>query len=43
MYDMNGTETTNSTNATTVEYLVKLKKLINDMSVTQITVMKATT
>jgi hypothetical protein len=43
MYDVNGTETTNSTNATTIEYYVVLTKLINDMSVTSITVVKTST
>lgn len=43
MYDINGTETTNSTNATTIEYYVVLRRLINDMSVTGISVLKTTT
>lgn len=43
MYDVNGTETTNSTNATTIEYYVVLRRLINDMSVTGISVLKTTT
>ena len=43
MYDINGTETTNSTNATTYEYFVTLNKLINDMSVSDIRIIKTTT
>ena len=38
MYDINGTETTNSTNATQIDYFMNLTKLINVtvMSVSQI-------
>ena len=43
MYDINGLETTDSTNATTLEYHVVLSKLINDMSVTQISVLGIST
>jgi hypothetical protein len=43
MYDINGTETTNSTNATKIEYYIVLTRLINDMSVTGINVLKTTT
>jgi hypothetical protein len=43
MYDINGTVTTNSTNATTVEYYIVLTRLINDMSVTSINVLKTST
>jgi hypothetical protein len=43
MYDINGTETTNTTEATTYVYYVILKELINDMSVTSISVVKAST
>jgi hypothetical protein len=42
MYDLNGTETDNSTEAITYEYYVTLKKLINDMSVSDIRVIKTT-
>jgi hypothetical protein len=43
MYDVNGTETTNSTNATSYVYYVVLRELITDMSVTSISVVKAST
>jgi hypothetical protein len=43
MYDVNGTETTNATEAVSHVYYVTLKKLINDMSASQITVIKTTT
>lgn len=43
MYDVNGTETTNATNATTYEYYITLTRLINDMSVSDIRVIKTTT
>lgn len=43
MYDVNGTETTNTTNATTYEYYITLTRLINDMSVSDIRVIKTTT
>lgn len=43
MYDVNGTETTNTTNATSYVYHVVLRTLINDMSVTSISVVKAST
>jgi len=42
MYDVNGTETDNSTEATTYEYYVTLTRLINDMSVSDIKVVKTT-
>jgi len=42
MYDVNGTETDNSTEATTYEYYVTLTRLINDMSVSDIRVVKTT-
>lgn len=43
MYDVNGTETTNATNATSYVYYVTLQKLIDGMSVTSISVVKAST
>jgi hypothetical protein len=43
MFDSNGTETTNTTNATSYVYYVTLKKLIDGMSVTSISVVKAST
>jgi hypothetical protein len=42
MYDVNGTETDNSTEAITYEYYVTLTRLINDMSVSDIRVIKTT-
>jgi hypothetical protein len=42
MYDVNGTETDNSTEAITYEYYVTLTRLINDMSVSDIKVVKTT-
>lgn len=43
MYDFNGTETTNTTNATSYVYMVTLTRLINDYSASGITVVKTTT
>jgi hypothetical protein len=43
MFDSNGTETTNTTNATSYVYYITLRTLINDMSVSGISVVKATT
>jgi hypothetical protein len=43
MYDANGTETTNTTEGVTRVFYVTLKELINDMSASQITVIKTTT
>lgn len=43
MYDSNGTITTNATNATSHVYYVTLKKLINGMSVSGISVVKQST
>jgi hypothetical protein len=42
-YDSNGTVTTEWANTTTVEYYVVLTRLISDMSVTGITVLKTGT
>jgi hypothetical protein len=42
MYDVNGTETDNSTEAITYEYYVTLTRLINDMTVSDIKVVKTT-
>lgn len=43
MYDVNGTETDNSTEATTYEYYIALTRLINDMTVSDIKIIKTTT
>jgi hypothetical protein len=43
MYDSNDTVTTNSTNATTYQYYITLRRLINDMSVSDIRIIKTTT
>lgn len=43
MYDVNGTETTEEANATSYVYHVVLRELIEGMSVTSISVVKAST
>jgi hypothetical protein len=40
MFDSNGTETTNTTNATSYVYYITLRTLIEDITVTGISVVK---